>query len=105
MQDAARNKKKESTAAPVATKTATTTPNPHYKLNTRPVAKFKPISFSSPSRHRDKSQLFEGLEGHSVGTGAGSMAGGGGGGGETFVPRKSVKKLTIKPKPNEVSIL
>ena len=103
MQDVAKSKKRESAAVPVATKAATT-PTPHYKLNTRPVAKFKPISLSSPSRYRDKSQLFEGLEGHPVGSGAGggSVAGGSGGGGETFVPRKSIKKLTIRPKPSEV---
>ena len=61
----------------------------------RPTAKFHPISLSSPSRHHDKQRLFEGLE-DSIG------GGGGGGGSETFVPRRSIKKLNIKPKPTQV---
>lgn len=46
---------------------------------------FKPQSLSSPSRHMDKSMMFEGLddlESGSVGT---------------FKPRKNFKKLVIPP--------
>ena len=93
-QDAAKHQKTKDSSTPLATK-ATATPTPHYKLNMRPTAKFHPISLSSPSRHHDKQRLFEGLE-DSIG------GGGGGGGSETFVPRRSIKKLNIKPKPTQV---
>ena len=93
-QDAAKHQKTKGSSTPLTTK-ATATPTPHYKLNMRPTAKFQPISLSSPSRHHDKQRLFEGLE-DSIG------GGGGGGGSETFVPRRSIKKLNIKPKPTQV---
>jgi len=59
----------------------------HYKLNIRRGAKlpFKAQSLSSPSRHMDKSLMFEGLDDLETS------------GGETFKPRKNIKKLVIQP--------
>ncbi len=69
-----------------------------YKLNMRPSSKVKTISLSSPARHKEKNRLFEGLEDSPSNT---SLNGSAGGYGETFVPRKSIKKLTIRPKPTQ----
>ena len=88
-QDAAKlQKAKAASSTPVSTK-ASALSSPHYRLNFRPVGKLKPKSLSSPSSQQDKSQLFEDLE-DSPATTAGT--------GETFVPRKNVKKLVMKPK-------
>ena len=84
---------------PPLTSKASASPAPHYKLSMRPVTKYRPLTLSSSpstSTHRSRSQLFEGLENSGgVAPGAGAA--------ETFVPRKSVKKLTIKPRPSAVS--
>ena len=51
---------------------------------------FKPQSLSSPSRHVDKSLMFEGLDDVESGT---------------FKPRKNFKKLVIPPhSPRPVSV-
>ena len=86
-------RERSNSSTPVTSKT-TPTPTPHYKLQLRPMAKFQVASLSSPSRHREKQQLFEGLDDSS------GPAGTGGGG--TFVPRKSIKKLEIRPKTIDV---
>jgi len=60
----------------------------HYKLNMRrrgAKLPFKAQSLSSPSRHMDKSLMFEGLDDLETS------------GGETFKPRKNIKKLVIQP--------
>ena len=96
-QDASKQQKNKTSPTPVsATKASPTTLQ--YKLNLRPSAKVKTISLSSPARHKEKSRLFEGLEDspHNNSPRAGSST-------ETFVPRKSVKKLNIKPKASQVS--
>ena len=56
--------------------------SPHYKLNIRPTSKCRPIALTS---HKDKTKLFEGLDDSVSGN-------------ESFVPRKSLKQLTIKPR-------
>lgn len=97
LQDASKQQKNKDPPTPIAQK-----PSPsslQYKLNMRPSAKVKTISLSSPARHKEKNRLFEGLENSPHSTSNTSI---GGGGFETFVPRKSVKKLTIKPKPSQV---
>ena len=66
----------------------------------RPSAKFKPMSLCSPARHLDKSKLFESLEDSQLTTDSSSIMGGAR---ETFVPRRSIKKLAIKPKVCERS--
>jgi len=60
----------------------------HYKLNMRRGAKlpFKAQSLSSPSRHMDKSLMFEGLDDLETSGNA-----------DTFKPRKNIKKLVIQP--------
>ena len=67
----------------------------HYKLNIRrggAKMPFKPQSLSSPSRHADKSLMFEGLDDLESGTAG------------TFKPRKNFKKLVIPPhSPRPVS--
>ncbi len=93
-QDAAKQQQQQRSkvgTSPVVSK-AGLTRTPHYKLTMRPAAKLKAVSLSSPSLHKDKSQLFEGLEGSGADRG------------ETFVPRRSVKKLVIKPKPSQVGV-
>ena len=59
------------------------------------------MSLRSPARHIDKSKLFESLEDSQLSSDSSSMIGGAS---ETFVPRRSVKKLTIKPKSSEVGV-
>ena len=98
MQDAAKRNKNKESPAPISAK-ATPTHSPHYKLNMRPSAKFKPMSLRSPARHLDKSKLFESLEDSQLTTDSSGIMGGVK---ETFVPRRSVKKLTIKPKVCEM---
>ena len=58
------------------------------------------MSLRSPARHLDKSKLFESLEDSQMTTDSGGIMGGAR---ETFVPRRSIKKLTIKPKVSEMS--
>ena len=94
LQEAAKRNKSKESPAPISAK-ATPTHSPHYKLNMRPSARFKPMSLRSPARHLDKSKLFESLEDSQQSTESGSIVGGAR---ETFVPRRSIKKLTIKPK-------
>ena len=54
---------------------------------------FKPQSLSSPSRHVDKSLMFEGLDDLESGNAG------------TFKPRKNFKKLVIPPhSPRPVSV-
>ena len=68
----------------------------HYKLNIRrggAKMAFKPQSLSSPSRHVDKSLMFEGLDDLESGNAT------------TFKPRKNFKKLVIPPhSPHPVSV-
>ena len=100
MQDAAKRHKSKDSSTPISAK-ATPTHSPHYKLNMRPSAKFKPTSLRSPARHINKSKLFDSLEDSQLASESSTTLMGGAS--ETFVPRRSVKKLTIKPKPSEVS--
>lgn len=99
LQEAAKRNKSKESPAPISAK-ATFTHSPHYKLNMRPSARFKPMSLRSPARHLDKSKLFESLEDSQMTTDSGGIMGGAR---ETFVPRRSIKKLTIKPKVSEMS--
>ena len=98
MQDASKQQKSKNTVTTVSTKASPTTLQ--YKLNMRPSAKVKTISLSSPARHKEKNRLFEGLEDSPHSTHTGSLSAGATP--NTFVPRKSIKKLTIKPKPMQV---
>ena len=101
-QDAAKQKSSSSGSTPAVAKSSSKL-TPHYKLSVRPASKFRTLSYPSPSQQQNKSHLFQGLDDSTS-----SVTGGGGGrresgGGETFVPRKNIKKLTIKPKPCPVS--
>lgn len=67
---------------------STSSASPHYKLNIRPSGKFHPVSLNSSSQKKDKNAIFDGLNDSISGN-------------ESFVPRSSIKKLIIKPKPKE----
>ena len=98
MQDASKQQKSKDPPTSIVHK-----PSPNtlqYKLNMRPSSKVKTISLSSPARHKEKNKLFEGLEDSPSSTSNTSF-----GRMETFVPRKSIKKLNIKPKPSQVRML
>ncbi len=60
--------------------------SPHYKLNIRPSTKCTPLSYNSPSLHKDKTKLFEGLDDSVSGN-------------DTFIPRTHLKKLVLKTRP------
>ena len=97
LQDAAKQKPSSAGSTPAVSKPSSKV-TPHYKMSVRPTTKFPMLSLSSPSHLRGKTRLFQGLEDSGrVRGGAASVPK------ETFVPRKSIKALTIAPKPSPVS--